>query len=248
MILIAPSILACDFARLGEEVESVVAADADWLHMDVMDGHFVPNLTIGPDIVAAVRELTDDMVLDVHLMIERPLEYIDQFSESGADIITFHPEAMDPVEEVIEKIRSVGAEVGLAIKPGTPVDDIREYLEEVDMVLVMTVEPGFGGQSFMADQMPKVKELHELLGPEKYVQVDGGISTTNAKTVAAAGANVLVSGTGIFGKENRKEEISLMRRYAEEVYPAVEEPSASPDEPGETETEEEEESMTSAEE
>ena len=197
---VAPSLLSCDFARMGEEVQRIDAAGADWIHLDVMDGHFVPNLTIGPGIIAAVRPYTK-LPFDVHLMIEDPLTYIDAFADAGADIITFHVEASSDIRATIEKIRSRGIQPGLVIKPKTPAEAVFPYLKEIDLVLVMTVEPGFGGQSFMADMMPKVRQIKEECrrqGIEIPIEADGGISEKTVSACAEAGVDICVSGTGVF--------------------------------------------------
>ena len=196
----APSLLSCDFSKMGEEIQRVDKAGADWIHLDVMDGHFVPNLTIGPAIVSAVRPYTK-LPFDVHLMIDYPLDYIDSFADAGADIITFHVEAKSDIKKTIDKIKARGIKPGLVIKPKTPAEAVYEYLDEVYVILVMTVEPGFGGQSFMADMLPKVTAIKEECARrclDVLVEVDGGISEKTAPAAAKAGVDVCVSGTGIF--------------------------------------------------
>ena len=210
---VAPSLLSCDFAKMGEEVKKVDSAGADWIHLDVMDGHFVPNLTIGPAIVSAVRpysNLTDD----VHLRIDEPFDYIDAFGDSGAVIITFHVEAKSDIDKTIEKINARGIKPGLVIKPKTPAEAVYDYLDKVYVILVMTVEPGFGGQSFMADMMPKVTAIKAECakrGLEVLVEVDGGISEKTAPAAASAGVDVCVSGTGVFKAEDTAAAISAIR-------------------------------------
>lgn len=197
---VAPSLLSCDFAKMGEEVQRVDRAGADLIHLDVMDGHFVPNLTIGPAIVGAVRPYTK-LPFDVHLMIDDPLDYINAFSKAGADIITFHVEAKSDIQATIDKIKSHNVKPGLVIKPKTPAQAVYPYLEQLYMVLVMTVEPGFGGQSFMADMLPKVTAIKEECvkrGLNVLVEVDGGISEKTAPAAAEAGVDICVSGTGVF--------------------------------------------------
>ena len=199
-MLIAPSLLSCDFAKMGDEIVRIEKAGADLVHLDVMDGHFVPNITIGPSILKALRPHTR-LPFDVHLMIEHPLDYIDAFADAGADIITFHVEASSGIDETIEKIRSRGIVPGLVIKPRTPASAVFPYLDKIGMVLVMTVEPGFGGQSFMADMMPKLIEIRaecERRGLELLLEVDGGVSEKTISAVADAGADISVSGTGVF--------------------------------------------------
>ena len=211
---VAPSLLSCDFAKMGEEVQRVDKAGADWIHLDVMDGHFVPNLTIGPAIVSAVRPYTK-LPFDVHLMIDYPFDYIDAFADAGADIITFHVEAKSDIDETIDKIKSRGIKAGLVIKPKTPAEAVYEYLDKVYMILVMTVEPGFGGQSFMADMLPKVTAIKEECakrGLEVLVEVDGGISEKTALAAAQAGVDVCVSGTGIFKAKDTAMAISAIKR------------------------------------
>ena len=204
---VAPSLLSCDFAKMGEEVVRVDQAGADLIHLDVMDGHFVPNITIGPGIVTKLP-------FDVHLMIDDPLDYIDAFANAGADIITFHIEARSDPLATIEKIRQKGIKAGLVIKPKTPVEAVFPYLDQLYMVLVMTVEPGFGGQSFMADMMPKVTALKNECKKRELdvlIEVDGGISEKTVGAAAAAGADICVSGTGVFKAKDMKEAIRFLQ-------------------------------------
>ena len=210
---VAPSLLSCNFAKMGEEVVRVDQAGADLIHLDVMDGHFVPNITIGPGIVSAVRPFTK-LPFDVHLMIDDPLDYIDAFANAGADIITFHIEARSDPLATIEKIRQKGIKAGLVIKPKTPVEAVFPYLDQLYMVLVMTVEPGFGGQSFMADMMPKVTALKNECKKRELdvlIEVDGGISEKTVGAAAAAGADICVSGTGVFKAKDMKEAIRFLQ-------------------------------------
>ena len=210
---VAPSLLSCDFAKMGEEVVRVDQAGADLIHLDVMDGHFVPNITIGPGIVSAVRPFTK-LPFDVHLMIDDPLDYIDAFANAGADIITFHIEARSDPLATIEKIRQKGIKAGLVIKPKTPVEAVFPYLDQLYMVLVMTVEPGFGGQSFRADMMPKVTALKNECKKRELdvlIEVDGGIAEKTVGAAAAAGADICVSGTGVFKAKDMKEAIRFLQ-------------------------------------
>jgi ribulose-phosphate 3-epimerase len=199
-ILTAPSVLAADFSMLGAEIERVEKAGCDLLHLDIMDGHFVPNLTMGPPLVKSIRKITA-MCFDTHLMITDPLKYIEPFVSSGSDHITFHLESNDAPDKVIDKIREMGCSVGVCLKPKTPASVVMPYLEKIDLVLIMTVEPGFGGQSFMADMMPKVKEVKDAIKNTErkiHLQVDGGIDSETVKQAAAAGANMMVAGTSVF--------------------------------------------------
>lgn len=207
-ILIAPSILSADFSRLGEEVRAVAEGGADWIHVDVMDGHFVPNITMGPLVVKSIRPVTK-LPIDVHLMIKKPQEYIESFAKAGADIITFHIESEGDPKEVIRLIKYFKKRAGVSIKPNTDVKSIAPILQMVDMVLVMTVEPGFGGQGFMPDCLPKIEEVRKIF--KKDIEVDGGINEESTKEVIAKGANVIVAGTSIFGTKDYKTAIKNLR-------------------------------------
>ncbi len=199
MIIVSPSILSADFANLGSELQVMKEAGAQWAHLDVMDGHFVPNISIGVPVVASVRKATD-LFLDVHLMIDTPRKYVDQFVAAGADMVVIHLESDTPeaIHATLARIHQLGVKAGLTVKPGTPVERMEPYLNEIDMALIMTVEPGFGGQSFMGDMMPKVRWLREKMGPDFLIQVDGGVDAKTAPVCKEAGANVLVSGSAFF--------------------------------------------------
>ncbi len=215
---VAPSLLSCDFSQMGNEIVRIDQAGADMVHLDVMDGHFVPNLTIGPAIVKALRPYTK-LPFDVHLMITDPLDYIDSFADAGADIITFHLEADSDLDRTIEKIRERGVKPGVVIKPATPAEAVFPYLDRVYMVLVMTVEPGFGGQSFMADMMPKVKAIREEISRRQLdvlIEVDGGVSAKNIDIVTEAGADVSVSGTGVFKADDTAAAIRYLQGFRAE--------------------------------
>ncbi|MBQ4123548.1 ribulose-phosphate 3-epimerase [bacterium] len=210
-LVIAPSILSSDFANLESEVKRLEENGADWVHVDVMDGHFVPNITIGAPVVKALRKVTS-IPLDVHLMIENPEKYIKDFALAGSDYITFHYEAAkDNVKDVIDLIRSYNIKVGLSIKPKTQVCEIIPFINMVDMILIMTVEPGFGGQKFMQDCALKIKELKPLLNEEVIIEVDGGINKETAKICTDYGATALVAGNYVFSQENMKDAISSLR-------------------------------------
>ena len=217
-IKIAPSILSADFVRLADEVEEIKQAGADYVHVDVMDGVFVPNISIGIPVVKSLRKATD-MFLDVHLMITKPSRYVGQFCDAGADLVCFHVEADEPqdVLAALDEIKAKGKKAALSIKPKTPASVLLPYLDKLDMVLVMTVEPGFGGQSFMADMLPKVRGIRALLNeyePDCEVEVDGGIDEGTAPLVVDAGANVLVAGSAVFGKPDRAKAIEGIRMAA----------------------------------
>lgn len=214
---IAPSILSADFTKLGEEIKAVEKAGADYIHIDVMDGHFVPNITVGPMIVQAARKATD-LPLDVHLMIENPELYIDDFVQAGSDLITVHAETVTHLHRLLGVIRDAGAKAGAALNPSTPLSSIEYVLGQLDMVVLMTVNPGFGGQSFIPEVVPKIRELKKMIaqkGMDLDIEVDGGITVDNIAQVAQAGANVFVAGSAVFGSNNYAETISMMRKNLE---------------------------------
>jgi ribulose-phosphate 3-epimerase len=218
-IRIAPSILSADFARLGEEVRAVDAAGADYIHVDVMDGHFVPNLTIGPLVVEAVRRVTRKP-LDVHLMIENADRYLEAYARAGADILGVHVEACPHLHRTVQAIRALGKQACVVLNPATPADSIRYVLDDVGMVLVMSVNPGFGGQSFIPQVVSKITEIRRMIderGLEVDIEVDGGLKTDNVDRVVAAGANVIVSGSGIFGTPDYAATIAAMRARARDA-------------------------------
>jgi ribulose-phosphate 3-epimerase len=213
MAKVAPSLLACDFARLGEEIRDVEAAGADALHVDVMDGHFVPNITIGPAVVRAISG-SAHVPLDVHLMIDEPQRYFGDFIEAGADMVTFHIELDIPHVELAQRIREAGAIPGISLNPATPAAALDPVRDAVDLVLVMTVNPGFGGQEFMPDVLDKIRDVKEMMRPDVTVSVDGGINEQNAPRVRDAGGDMLVAGTAIFSKKDRVEIIRQLRGAA----------------------------------
>ncbi|MFH0763795.1 MAG: ribulose-phosphate 3-epimerase [Candidatus Omnitrophota bacterium] len=207
-IMIAPSILSADFSRLGEEIRAVEKAGADWIHIDVMDGHFVDNITMGPVVVKSIRPVTK-LPLDTHLMIKNPQKYIERFAKCGSDIITFHIEVEADPKEIIRLIRYYKKKVGVSIRPKTDLKTLPAILPMVDMVLVMTVEPGFGGQEFMPDCVAKIEELRRIF--RKDIEVDGGVNGTTAAEVIKAGANIIVAGTSVFGTKDYAEAIRKLR-------------------------------------
>jgi ribulose-phosphate 3-epimerase len=213
-MIIAPSLLAADFGRLGSEVQRAERAGADWLHVDIMDGHFVPNLSFGPAVVATVRRLTR-LPLDVHLMCSRPATLLEPFAQAGASLITVHVELGNRVSDLLWKIRSLGRKVGLAVNPPTPIASALPFLKQIDLLLVMTVNPGFGGQSFIEEAVPKIQQAEAWRrerGLQFHLEVDGGINLATAAECAGAGADTLVSGTALFGQRNLAAAIRKMRQ------------------------------------
>jgi ribulose-phosphate 3-epimerase len=215
-VLISPSILSADFARLGDEVQALERAGADWAHVDVMDGRFVPNMTIGPLVVKALRRATT-LPLDVHLMIVEPERYVEDFAAAGADIITVHAEACPHLHRVLQQIRGLGKKAGVSLNPHTPEDVLRYVLELTDLVLVMSVNPGFGGQDFIPAVLPKVSRIREMIrasGRNIHVEVDGGVKPGTARQVVEAGADVLVAGSAVFGAKSYADAIAALRADA----------------------------------
>lgn len=214
-VKISPSILAADFACLGEEVTAICEAGCDYVHVDVMDGHFVPNLTIGPDVVKAIKPHANKP-LDVHLMISPVDAFIDLFAEAGADIITFHPEAGPHPHRTVQAIKAAGCKAGISLNPATPIAALKELIEDIDLILVMSVNPGFGGQKFIKTQLEKIRRIRDLItdaGREIELEVDGGVNSKNAEEIIAAGADVLVAGTAIFqnGRQAYADNIKALR-------------------------------------
>jgi len=213
MKMIAPSILSADGSRLGDEITAVEAAGADWIHIDVMDGHFVPNLTIGPGLVASIRKTTR-LPFDVHLMIENPERYIDDFAKAGADVITVHVEATVHLHRTVALIHERGLRAGVSLNPATPLVQIEPILPEIDLLLIMTVNPGFGGQKFIEGSLPRIRQAQQMirtLAPKVLLEVDGGVTLKNIRSIADAGAEILVAGSAIFGSGNYAGTIGAMK-------------------------------------
>lgn len=211
--IIAPSILSGNFADMGKEIKSLSAIGADWVHVDVMDGVFVPNLTFGFKMIKDIRPLSD-LFFDVHLMITQPKRYVKRFVESGADLVSFHYEAEEDIDGTLDIIKSAGCKCGLAVNPDTDVDAIKPYIDRLDLILIMTVFPGFGGQKFIDGSLERInraKQLRNELAPDAYIEVDGGVTTTNAQGIIAAGADVLVAGNAVFGAADRAAAVKLLR-------------------------------------
>ncbi|HAS16805.1 MAG TPA: ribulose-phosphate 3-epimerase [Nitrospiraceae bacterium] len=211
---ISPSILSADFSRLGEELKRVEDAGADWIHIDVMDGHFVPNITVGPFILEAVRRVTS-LPLDVHLMIERPEQYIPEFSDAGADIITVHVEVCPHLHRTIQAIKEKGKKAGVSLNPATPLVLVEDILNNIDLLVIMSVNPGFGGQKFIISVLDKIKRARQMIdkaGSKAYIEIDGGVKLDNIGDISFAGADIFVSGSGVFGTKDYKRTIEEMKR------------------------------------
>ena len=213
MKIIAPSILSADFSVLGEEIAAVEAAGADWIHIDVMDGHFVPNITMGPGVVKSLRKMTV-LPFDVHLMIESPEQYIQPFAEAGSDRITVHMEALIHLHQTVSQIKELGLKAGVSLNPATPLSFVESILTDIDLLLIMTVNPGFGGQQFIKTMLSKIRQARELIdrfAPAVLLEVDGGVTLTNLPAILKAGADVLVAGASIFGSGNYRDTIGKMK-------------------------------------
>jgi ribulose-phosphate 3-epimerase len=216
MVMISPSILSADFSKLGEDVERVSKGGADWIHIDVMDGHFVPNITLGAPIVKALRNKTDK-IFDVHLMIDEPSRFVDDFVDAGAEIITIHYEADKHIDRTIQLIKSKGVKAGIALNPGTPVSLIKDLIGSIDMVLIMSVNPGFGGQKFITYSLDKIREVNELknkYNKDLLIQIDGGVGEDNIKEIVEAGVTVVVAGSAVFKNNEIEKNIEVLRNRA----------------------------------
>ena len=218
MKIIAPSILSADFSVLGEEIAAVEAAGADWIHIDVMDGHFVPNITMGPSVVKSLRKMTV-LPFDVHLMVENPEQYIQPFAEAGSDRITVHMEALIHLHRTVSQIKELGLKAGVSLNPATPLSFVESILTDIDLLLIMTVNPGFGGQQFIKTMLSKIRQARELIdrfAPAVLLEVDGGVTLTNLPAILKAGADVFVAGASIFGSGNYRDTIGKMKAFMSE--------------------------------